>query len=988
MKRVEIKGFKSIAKKTSLSIADGITCIAGPNGCGKSNIIDAVRWSLGEQSNRSLRAGSMNEVIFSGTQDTGPGSMAEVTLEFVRDSGYFPKTLDGFEEVSITRRLFTSGESVYSLNGVKCRLKDITDLFLDTGLDRHGYAIVEQGKVKDIIQSRPEDIRYLIEEAAEVGKFRIKRIDAVKRLEATAVNLDRVKDLLSEVSMQRDDLKSQANKARRYQGVRSEINELTKILWAYEIGKIKDRKTKLEIESVEIGGRLDAFKRQHEEYVQVLKEHDTKASVIRQKIEDVRREMNEAQSRELLALREIEGSENRKQDISSTLDMLQARIEQMGRTREDLSKKQEQGTMELENLLQEISRLKGEMDSRSGHLEAARTAYQKLENEYNQGRAGLFDAIGHARAVDQRTASMETRSQEIVSNSEKRGKDLAELSEKRAALEERLNSLEAELALKRAGKDDLDAAIHTLDERIQGLQTEIEACSHEVVGLEKTHAHLLAKISMLDRIIKSSTMPIPPDLSRLNGSKRVADALRVKAGFEETVGRSMGSTLDYLIVHDHKEILEYEAIQDGGPGYIPKKPHLENGWGKKHPKGKGVIAPLSELVEAHEGYEDVIHALSRDMVVVEDIHCAILLWNEGKRSCSLVAKDGTILEPTGVVRTTAAMEKYAEGLKAKAEMQETEKQKIFLEQDIAGRSERLHSLRAELQRLKQELDGAREKDREMKAQIDALTEKRHGEAREMDRFSERELSFRRDIEMWNDMAKKLSGDLSSLALEKEKLDCRIEMLQEEVRNLEAGRLSAKQTLDQAQSAIGAHATRMGALKVLISSKQEMLQAVEEQIEGISREIAGDEAKRRELQSTRDTVLDALEKAKAGLARAGEETLKAGDLLKELLPEYDEVADTLNSLTRNREECRENLDLLEKSRSDIMLKGKELEISLSMGLERFNSRFAKEPLPPVPDHFNPDEAREKVERAEARIEKMGQINFASLDAYEQVAGQVG
>lgn len=986
MKRVEIKGFKSIARKTSLTIADGITCIAGPNGCGKSNIIDAVRWSLGEQSNRSLRAGSMNDVIFSGTQDTGPSSMAEVTLEFVRDSGYFPKVLDGFEEVSITRKLFGTGESIYSLNSVKCRLKDITDLFLDTGLDRHGYAIIEQGKVKDIIQSRPEDIRYLIEEAAEVGKFRIKRLDAVKRLEATALNLDRIKDLLSEVSRQRDDLKSQANKARKYQSVRLEINETTKILWAYEIGKIKEKKAGLGSEGVGINGRFVAFKRQHEEYVQVLKEHEAKVSLIRQKIEEARREVGEAQSRETLALREIEGSENRKQDISSTLGMLQSRIEQMERTRQDLLNKQEQGTKELENLLQEISRLKEEMNSRSGHLETARTEYQKLENEYSQGRAGLFDAIGHARAMDQRTASMETRSREIVSNAEKRGNDLAELAEKRAALKERLDSLDAELALKKAGKDDLDALIHTLSERIHELQAEAEARSHEVVGLEKTHTHLLAKLSMLERIIKSSTMAIPPDLSRLNGSKRVADALKVKAGFEETVGRSMGSTLDYLIVHDHKEILEYEALQDGGPGYIPKKPHVDNGVTKQHPKGKGVIAPLSELVEAHEGYEDVIHALSRDMVVVEDIHCAVLLWNEGMRSCSLVAKDGTILEPTGVVRTTAAMEKYAEGLKAKAEKEDTERQKSALEQDIAGRSERLHGVKVELQRLKQEIEGAREKDRELKAQIDALMEKRHGEAREMDRFSEREISFRRDVEMWNDMAKKLNEDLSSLALDKEKLEGRIEMMQEEMRSLDTGRLSAKQALDHAQSAIGAHATRMGALKVLISSKQEMLQAVEEQSEGISREILRDEAKMGELQSTRDAVLDILEKAKSGLARAREETVKGSELLKELMPEYDEVTENLNTLTQSRQECRENLEMLEKARNEVTLKAREQEIALSMGLERFNSRFAKELLPSVPDCFNPDDAREKVEKAGDRIEKMGQINFASLDAYEQVQGR--
>lgn len=983
MKRVEIRGFKSIAKKTSLSIADGITCIAGPNGCGKSNLIDAIRWALGEQSNKSLRAGSMSEVIFSGTEGTGPGSMAEVSLEFARDGGYFPKTLDGFDEISVMRRLFSTGESVYSLNKVKCRLKDITDLFLDTGLDRHGYAIVEQGKVKDIIQSRPEDIRYLIEEAAEVGKFRVKRLDAVKRLEAAAANLERVRDLLTEVSRQKDELKSQANKARRYQAVRTEINELTKVLWSYEIKKITDRKERLEIERKDIEQRLDGFLRQKEEYAHILESHDAKLSAIKQKIDETKRLIQEAHSRELLAESEIEGAEKRGQDISSTLSMLGSRIDQMHISREDLRKKSEAGLLDLEKLFGELSRIEEEVNSRSFHIESSRQEYQRIDGEYNHGRTMLFDAIGHRRAMEQRISSLEARLQEVAANSDKRREDLSDLAEKRSALQSRLDAWDDELSRKREEKSLLDESILSLDKSIHERQTEIEELSQEVMGLEKSHAQILAKITMLERIIRSSTKPIPQDLTKLNGTKRVADAMTVKSGFETVVGRSLGSSLDYLIIKDHNDILEMAAIEDGGPGYIPKRPHMNGKNGDTPPGGRGIVAPLRELVHAHEGYEDVVHALSRDMIVVEDFHCAVSLWSQGMRSCSLVTRDGTVLEPTGVVRTTGEMEKYAEGLKAKAEMEEISKQKISVEQDISSMKGKLGLSKDQHQELKEELEAARRKERDLKGEIEGFAEKRHEEAREMERLSEREQSFSRDIEMWNEMSAKLSSDLSSLLSQNASLDEQIEGMQNDIKALDEERASAKKILDQAQEEIGAYAVKTGELRVSIASMQERLKGLDAQTGDISQEIEKDVAKREELGKTRDAVWQSLEKARENLACAREEGERLDEILKSLLPEHEDISETAASVARDRDECRETIELLEKSKNEILLKGKEQEIALSMSCERFSSRFAEEPLSDIPGEFNPDEARENALRLEARIENMGQINFASLDAYEQV-----
>ncbi len=983
MKRIEIRGFKSIAKKTSLPVADGVTCIAGPNGCGKSNIIDAVRWALGEQSNRSLRAGSMSEVIFSGTQDAPPGPMAEVVMEFARDDGYFPKSLDGFDEVSISRRLYRTGESVYSLNGVRCRLKDITDLFLDTGLDRHGYAIVEQGKVKDIIQSRPEDIRYLIEEAAEVGRFRFKRADAIKRLEATAGNLERVRDLLAEVSRQRDELKSQASKARRYQNLRLEINSLTKTLWASEILGITDRKKRLDEILREVRQQEESFHRQHEEYTGAMAGFDARLSAVRGKMDEIRRAIEETHSRELLAESEIESNTNRARDISSTIEMLQSRIGQMARETGDLREKGEQDRNRLEKLSQDIAQIEEEIDSRHHHLESVEKEFGIFEGEYNQKRAQLFDAIGHSRATQQRISSMEARRHEAETNARKRRADLSELGAQRTSLESRYGELEEEYARTKLQAEGLGEKVQSLGDQMNELQTRIEGTVHTLAGLEKSHAQFLAKISMLERIILAATMPPPMDLSTDNGTRRVADALKAKSGFEETVGLSLGKSLDYLIVQDHEEILKLGRIEDGGPGYIPRSPHLNGRAAGAGPQGEGVVACLEDLVEAHEGYEDVVHALSGDMWVVEDIHRAFSFWKQGMRSCTFVTRDGVILEPTGVVRTTVEMAKYAEGLKAKAEKEELSLQEVALDREIVSAKEGLTRLRQEMQRLREGREHARSEERSLREQTASLAEKKNTASREVERISEREQSYRRDIEMWEEMVRKVESDLADIHTQKQELDQQIGSMQDEVKALDEKRAAAGQRLQSARESISAHEQRSGELKVAAAAARQRLQGIEEQLEGISRQISRDTGKEEELVKTHASVQEALEKSRNQLQALKVQAENQREALETATPEHEELADALASLTQSRDECRETLASLEKRSNEILLKTREQEIALTMSKERFASRFSGEELPAVAEDFSPDDARQKVEALESRIEKMGQINFASLDAFEHV-----
>src|SRR5438132_1477949 len=226
IRRLEISGFKSFADRVVFSFDEGVTGVVGPNGCGKSNVVDAIRWAMGEQSAKHLRGRAMEDVIFSGSESRPPTGMAEVSLTFQNDGRLVPPQYAGFGEITITRRLFRSGDSDYEINKTSCRLMDITELFLGTGVGTRAYSIIEQGRIGLIVSAKPEDRRSIIEEAAGVTKYKARRKQAERKLEATEQNLLRLSDVGGEVGRRLQGLERQAKKAERFRELRGELREL------------------------------------------------------------------------------------------------------------------------------------------------------------------------------------------------------------------------------------------------------------------------------------------------------------------------------------------------------------------------------------------------------------------------------------------------------------------------------------------------------------------------------------------------------------------------------------------------------------------------------------------------------------------------------------------------------------------------------------------------------------------------------------------
>ena len=982
LSRVEIKGFKSIAKKISLAISGGVTCIAGPNGCGKSNIIDAARWALGEQSAKSLRASSMNEVIFSGTQDVGPSSMASVTLEFIKDGGPFPKTLEGFDQVAITRRLFRSGESEYLINNVRCRLKDITDLFLDTGLHKSGYAIIEQGKVKDIIQAKPEEIRYLIEEAAEVGKFRIKRTEALKRLEATSKNLERINDLLGEVTRQRNDLKTQANKARRYQDLRKEVNEISRLLSASELRDIAMLKGAYEEQLKNIEAGLGRMEEARSELMGKLGVYESESIRLKGEMEALASSLSDAESRQLLASREIEGFQERLKDSSATMGMLSQNMAEARRYIDEEGAK-------VAVLRQELSTLKDEMDEAQAHLAGQQVIhdglvqeYDALERLYNEKRTGLFEAISEVRSIEQRIIEVQGRIKEVNATIKRRQQDLSSCVDAAEALSQELVLLDAETS-------GINRSIPPILERIgestaamEAARSAIEASTHRLIGQEKTQAEILAKLSVLSRIIYDEpSAPHSPDKIRTNGKKKVSDLLSVQAGYEEAVGRSMGNALDFLIFHDHEEIVSLHDFQTKGPGFVIEQPHIE-----KHSQATvsgafGVLGHLKEFIETHDGYADIVHALSQNMWVVEDLETALSLWKQGHRSCSFVTMDGVILEPTGVIRTTQEHTKYADVLKAKAEMKDLAEREKAIAMEMEQESLLLKQARQVLADLTVRHDEACAALKSQERERAAFEEKNGRTLAQKERIFEQQRAYEADLAQTNELEGRLTMQATSLHEGKVALENERTRREEALKEIDERKLASRQGLTQSQESIGSIRERANDLKVLYAEKSSGIKALEESFEKRRESIVKDQARLDEVMRTRLMVEQSMETSEKQLLSAQSSTLNLRASYTALMPEYEKALGRARSAQEEGKAQRTAIDEAEKSRSEMLLKNKEFEIAYAMNLERMEGRFGNG-IPEMPETFDALQARQRAGELEDRIEKMGQINFASLEAFEQ------
>ena len=448
LKRMELQGFKSFADRTVLDFKPGITAVIGPNGSGKSNISDAIRWVLGEQSMKSLRGAKSEDIIFAGTQARKSLGFAEVSIVIDNSDGKLPIE---YTEVTVTRKIYRSGETGYFINKTPCRLKDILELFMDTGIGKDGYSIIGQGKIDEILSNKSEDRRHIFEEAAGIVKYRVRKQDSEKKLEQTKLNLLRINDILSEIETSIEPLQEQAEKARRYLDLREELKSIEVGLFVHNINVDKEKLEQI-IKDVQI------LNEQNNNESLKMEKFQEEKSAIKQRIDEIIQLIEEKQN---LGFE----SSNKIEKINSEIGISKERIQNNQVNEQRLEK-------EIEAANAKISELEEEKKQKLNKKESLNTNKEKYVKELEEKEKELAELSGK---LTEKEKEIEDKKQIVESNTDKRYELTSDINVEKQNYEnlekrERTVSLEvqdtiSELDLKRDEKQQLSQGFYELEDK-------------------------------------------------------------------------------------------------------------------------------------------------------------------------------------------------------------------------------------------------------------------------------------------------------------------------------------------------------------------------------------------------------------------------------------------------------------------------------------------------------------------------------------------
>lgn len=689
LKKIEMRGFKTFADRTELEFGPGITAVVGPNGVGKSNIADAIVWAMGEQSNRALRTEASGDVIFAGSEGRRPVGLAEVALTL--DNGDGALGID-FSEVILSRRLFRSGDSEYLLNRATARLRDIRDMLVDTGIGPGAYSTVGQGEIDAILSIRSEDRRELIEEVAGIRKYRLRRDEATRRLEATEANMTRVADIVAELSSQRAPLEAQAEVARRYNELSERLRELDLHLLAGDYQRRRLRLGKLandlEVTKADLQGTRNRLSEVDAEYERVqfdLARLADEVDRLRDEATRAERELDQARQAQELASERLRATLARRDDLTAALDDRRRRVEETSGRLEAVGAEHETVTRELAEATEECRALEAELTARAAELQAKADRVGALERE----QAQLLE-----RAVALENESLALRSLETDL-----GERAQRLSQQSEALAARELQAHEDLLAAQARREELGAATQerageladlraTLTRASRTLQEHRHKCSilAGAVTAAEARRELLqeldrAREGFSDGARAAVRAGARGELQGIIGI--VADLLDVPARFERAVEAALGDALQWVVTETEEQAAagarRFVAGDAGRATFIPLSAFVTEAHATPPdaPAFPGSLGPALKAVRFRREHERLLGRLLGDTIIVRDLETALALRQRMRTRARLVTLSGEVVRPDGAV--TAGGEQGA-GAQAFARRRELE----VLSRDLAA----------------------------------------------------------------------------------------------------------------------------------------------------------------------------------------------------------------------------------------------------------------------------------------------------------------
>lgn len=657
LKNIEVQGFKSFANKIDFQFHNGITGIVGPNGSGKSNVADAVRWVLGEQSAKQLRGSSMQDVIFSGTQMRKPMGYAYVAITLDNSDHKLPTD---YEEVTVARRVYRSGESEYLINGVSCRLKDVYEMFYDTGIGKEGYSIIGQGQIDKILSGKPEDRRELFDEAAGIVKFKRRKSTALKKLEQERANLLRVSDILSELERQVGPLEKQSEVAKKYLSKKEELKKLDVNIFLIDTEKSKQILSELENKLAVASGDLEKANEDNEKLRSEYSDVENMIAALDEQIEAKRATLSENSllkerlEGEIKVLREkinsskISGEhyKNQKQGILNDISEKEAEKGRIIEERKLLDDSTKELISKRDEAKEVLVKLQNEIEELSQSIENYKNRIIEVLNE----RAVIKTKLGQFGTMLEQTKIRESQIQSrlISAKSEE-----AEQDELINALTQELNAISTDILSTDQKREEMEGTLGTFRQKLEELdrkQGEAQISYHDV----KSRLDTLKNISERYEGYGNSIRRVMEQKDKTPGIIGVvADIMKVEPKYETAIETGLGGNIQNIVTKDEhvaKKMIQYlKENKAGRATFLPLTTVRSRGEYKKSEvrNAKGFLGIANELVKCKPEYDDVISQLLGEIVVIDNIDNALLLAKEYNYTLRIVTLEGEYLTPGG-----------------------------------------------------------------------------------------------------------------------------------------------------------------------------------------------------------------------------------------------------------------------------------------------------------------------------------------------------
>ena len=675
-KRLEMHGFKSFAEPVIIDFHEGITCIVGPNGSGKSNISDAVRWVLGEQSPKALRGGKMEEVIFNGTESRRPRGMAEVTLVIDNSTGILDIE---YKEVAITRRMFRSGESEYLINDNPCRLKDIRELIMDTGIGVDGYSIIGQGKISDIVSNKPESRREIFEEAAGIVAYKTRKQETERKLIGTKNNLERIDDIVGEIEGRIGGLKEDSIKAKRYLELKEHYKDLEINIILRNIESTLHKNEEYSGDISELGNKLDSINRQRKQADESFQELQKRNGVLEELSSDLNRKLIEnkdkmnsisSESRlnheKLLHLRKEE--ERLSGEVSNFAELIAAGEKELENLRTELTVIDE-NLADAEKRLQEkiylYDSVTGESSKFSNIIDDNNEKIISLNSEAASKKSEVKSYKSYQYTLEDRKERLQTELEKLQEN---QAKSTSELDEKNREIE-RLQGLQNEIKEKiqsqlenRQKLEQEELYLRRKLEELKICQSRTETRLHTIEEMEQNFEGYNYAVKYIMRC----------GISGIEGV--VGEMINVPEGYETAVETALGAAMQNIVVADDdcakKAITALKVSQSGRLTFLPvdsinsKKAVLDGSITSDH----GFCGIGSELIDFEPRYKKIFDYLLGRVAIVKDLNSAILLSKRGSNGVRFVTLDGEVINSGGAITGGRYKNKSANLLERKNEI--------------------------------------------------------------------------------------------------------------------------------------------------------------------------------------------------------------------------------------------------------------------------------------------------------------------------------